>query len=83
MTEGMPESTIQVAVPSYPAEFGNEAYRIAETMEAGTAADQNPYGDNVPPDDHYTAASMQQQPHSAQPTARYPEPAMLLLPVQA
>ena len=52
MEEGMPESTIQVAAPSYPAEFGNEAYRIAETMEANAAADANPYQGSSYNDDY-------------------------------
>lgn len=73
MEEGMPESTIQVAVPSYSAEFGNEAYRIAESMEAGAAADQNlgslP-GHDAAPDDDYHTASMQQQAQPAQYVAR-------------
>lgn len=70
MEEGMPESTIQVAGPSYPAEFGNEAYRIAESMEAGAAADHNsgPYGHETASDAYNSTSTMQQQ---AQYAARY------------
>ena len=70
MEEGMPESTIQVAGPSYPAEFGNEAYRIAESMEAGAAADHylGPYGHDTASDAYNSTSTMQQQ---AQYAARY------------
>ena len=64
MSEGMPESTIKVAVPSYPAEFGNEAYRIAEDMEAGAAGDQNlsaSYANDVATDNPYTNNQPQAQ----------------------
>lgn len=37
MTEGMPESSINVDAPSYPAEIGNEAYRLEQQAEAGAA----------------------------------------------
>ena len=63
MEEGMPESTIQVAVPSYPAEFGNEAYRIAESMEATAAGNTTlapPYEAADPAGDYYIAADAQQ-----------------------
>lgn len=70
MEEGTPESTIKVAVPSYPAEFGNEAYRIAESMEASAAGDATlapPYEAADPTGDYYPAADAQQpvqpQPH--------------------
>lgn len=43
MTEGMPESTIIVDAPSYPAEIGNEAYRIEQQAEGG-AAELDQYG---------------------------------------
>lgn len=63
MEEGMPESTIQVAAPSYPPEFGNEAYRIAESMEATAPggpmldpADQS----GASAADHYSGTGMQQ-----------------------
>lgn len=63
MEEGMPESTIQVAVPSYPPEFGNEAYRIAESMEAIAPgrptldpADQS----SASAANHYSGTGMQQ-----------------------
>lgn len=68
----MPESTIQVAVPSYPAEFGNEAYRIAESMEASAAGDATlgpPHEAAAPAGDYYNAADAQQpvqpQPHAS------------------
>ncbi|DBB10990.1 hypothetical protein WJX82_011459 [Trebouxia sp. C0006] len=75
MEEGMPESTIQVPGPSYPAEFGNEAYRIAESMEAGAAADQNlgPYGHDTASDAYNSTSTMQQQAPPPQYAAR-PEP---------
>lgn len=58
----MPESTIQVAVPSYPAEFGNEAYRIAESMEASAVADTVPdtADQGGAAADYYSAGGMQQ-----------------------
>ena len=62
MEEGMPESTIQVAVPSYPAEFGNEAYRIAESMEASAAGASNPdsaYQSAASAGDYYSATDKQ------------------------
>ena len=62
MEEGLPESTIQVAVPSYPAEFGNEAYRIAETMEAADPS----YQTAASADDYYNAADVQHQSHPQQ-----------------
>ncbi len=69
----MPESTIQVAGPSYPAEFGNEAYRIAESMEAGAAADQNlgPHGLDTTSDVYNTTSTMQQQAPPPQYAARW------------
>jgi hypothetical protein len=72
MEEGMPESTIQVPGPSYPAEFGNEAYRIAESMEAGAAADQNlgPYGHDTASDAYNSTSTMQQQAPPPQYAAR-------------
>lgn len=72
MEEGMPESTIQVAVPSYPAEFGNEAYRIAESMEASAAGDSTaapPY-QAAPAGDYYSAADVQQPLQQSQHAAR-------------
>lgn len=69
----MPESTIQVAVPSYPAEFGNEAYRIAESMEASAAGDSNtapPYQAAAPAGDYYSAAELQQPVQAQQHVAR-------------
>ena len=56
----MPESTIQVAVPSYPAEFGNEAYRIAESMEASAAGDSTISQPYEAAGDYYGAANAQQ-----------------------
>ena len=74
MEEGMPESTIQVAVPSYPAEFGNEAYRIAESMEASATGDSTlapPYQPAAPAGDyHYSAAELQQPVQAQQQHAR-------------
>ena len=68
MEEGMPESTIQVAAPSYPAEFGNEAYRIAETMERTTAADANPYQGSSSADDYsYQSIGLADTQQPAQP----------------
>ena len=68
----MPESTIQVAVPSYPAEFGNEAYRIAESMEASDAGDATlapPHEAAAPAGRNYSATDMRQpvqsQPHAS------------------
>ena len=38
MTEGMPESTLRVEEEvSYPAEVGNEAYRLEQQAEDGVA----------------------------------------------
>ena len=59
----MPESTIQVAVPSYPAEFGNEAYRIAESMEASAVGGSMPYPTDqsgASAADDYSGTGMQQ-----------------------
>lgn len=69
----MPESTIQVAVPNYPAEFGNEAYRIAESMEASVAGDSTlapPYQAAAPAGDYYSAAELQQPLQQQQHAAR-------------
>lgn len=71
MEEGMSESTIQVAGPSYPAEFGNEAYRIAESMEAGAAADHlGSYGHDTASDAYNSTNTMQQQALPPQYAAR-------------
>ena len=73
MEEGMPESTINVAVPSYPAEFGNEAYRIEQDMEARADAGQSAgtsYGPNLAPDNYYSSVAMQSQSQSSQQPAR-------------
>ena len=73
MEEGMPESTINVAVPSYPAEFGNEAYRIEKDMEARADAGQSAgtsYGPNEALDDYYASVTMQSQPQAPQHSTR-------------
>ena len=70
----MPESTVQVAVPSYPAEFGNEAYRIAESMEASAAGDStlpSPYEAAAPAADYYSAADGQQPVQPQQHASRW------------
>ena len=71
MEEGMPESTINVPVPSYPAEFGNEAYRIEQDLEARESAGQNSsHGPAAAPDDYYSSVSMPPQGQAAQHSSR-------------
>lgn len=70
MEEGMPESTINVAVPSYPAEFGNEAYRIEQDLEARESAGQNSsYGPAAAPDDYYSSVAMSSQGQEEDPSS--------------